>query len=105
MQISWMNVLDVNVAHAHVSDKCLESKCVGPWDVNVTQNVLDANGSDASGSDVSDVACYSILRAPKHCTDSKCVPEIMKCFRSTGCRVYRESIALELLRQIPWLFM
>jgi hypothetical protein len=61
MKISWMLVLDINVAHAHVLDECLECECVGPWDTNV----LDANVTDGNGSYVSDVACYSILRAPK----------------------------------------
>ena len=41
----------------------------------------------------------------KYCMDSKCVPDIMQCFRSMGCCVFRKSIALEVLRQIPWLFM
>ena len=41
----------------------------------------------------------------KHCINSKWVSEIMRCFRSMQCCVFRESTAPEVLRQIPWFFM
>jgi len=41
----------------------------------------------------------------KRCIDSKCVHEIMRCFRSMQCCLFRESTTPKVLCQIPWIFM
>jgi hypothetical protein len=38
----------------------------------------------------------------KHSIDSKFVLELMRCFRSAQCCVFRESTAPKVLRPIPW---
>jgi len=48
------------------------------------------------------IANYVLL---KHCIDSICVCELMRCFRNVQCCVFRESTAPKVLCRIPWLFM
>ena len=82
------NVLNANVSDAHVLDKCLGHKCIGLWDANcLGWNVLDANVTDVNGLNTRHIA-YCVLL--KHCIDSKCVHDIMQCFRRRNV-VYLES--------------
>ena len=88
------------LGHQCFSDECLGRECFGLWDANVLDWMSWMRLSRMRMDQMQEMLLaieYCVL--PKYCTDSKCVPEIMKCFKSTQCHVFRESAALEVLHQ------